>query len=91
MACWMLVPQPGIKPGPPAVEAWGSNHWTTREFSGIFFQIFLICAWLIPDYYYFHLSQEETEARGAQGASLRPHSSSVATWTQNLSSLFLSI
>ena len=26
------VPQSGIKPGPPAMEAWSPNHWTTREF-----------------------------------------------------------
>ena len=31
MACGILVPQPGIKPVPPAVEAWSLNHWTTRE------------------------------------------------------------
>ena len=27
----ILVPWPGIKPLPPAVEAWSLNHWTTRE------------------------------------------------------------
>ena len=27
----ILVSQPGIKPMPPAVEAWSLNHWTTRE------------------------------------------------------------
>ena len=32
MACRILVPLPGIKPGPPAVEAQSPNHWTTREF-----------------------------------------------------------
>ena len=26
-----LVPQPGIKPGPPALGVWGLSHWTTRE------------------------------------------------------------
>ena len=26
------VPQPGIKPTPPAVEVQSLNHWTTREF-----------------------------------------------------------
>ena len=31
MACKILVPQKGIKPAPPAVEAWSVNHWTTRE------------------------------------------------------------
>ena len=31
MACGVLVPQPGIKPTPPAVEVWSPNHWTTRQ------------------------------------------------------------
>ena len=30
-ACGILVPQPGIEPVPPAVEAWSPNHWTARE------------------------------------------------------------
>ena len=30
-ACGILVPQPGIKPAPPAVEAGSLNHWTARE------------------------------------------------------------
>ena len=30
-ACGMLVPQPGVEPAPPAVEAQSLNHWTTRE------------------------------------------------------------
>ena len=25
------LPQPGIKPAPPSVEAWNLNPWTTRE------------------------------------------------------------
>ena len=29
----ILVPGSGIKPVPPAVEAWSPNHRTTREFS----------------------------------------------------------
>ena len=35
LSCGMrhLVPQPGIKPRPPALGAWSLNHWTTREFS----------------------------------------------------------
>ena len=28
---WILVPQPGIEPGPPALGVWSLNHWTTRE------------------------------------------------------------
>ena len=28
-ACGILAPRPGIKPGPPAVEAQSPNHWTT--------------------------------------------------------------
>ena len=27
-----FVPLPGVKPMPPASEAWSLNHWTTREF-----------------------------------------------------------
>ena len=30
-ACGTLVPQPGIEPAPPAVEARSPNHWTARE------------------------------------------------------------
>ena len=31
-ACGILVPQPGIEPGPLAVKVRSPNHWTTREF-----------------------------------------------------------
>ena len=31
LACWILVPQPGIKFTPCAVKAWSLNHWTTRK------------------------------------------------------------
>ena len=31
MACRILVPPPGIEPGPLAVKAQSPNHWTTRE------------------------------------------------------------
>ena len=31
MACGVLVPRPGIKAMPPAVEAWSPNHWTAWE------------------------------------------------------------
>ena len=40
-ACSILVPQPGIEPEPPAVEAWCPNHWTTREFPVINCSIFI--------------------------------------------------
>ena len=33
--CGILVPQPGIKPAPPAVEAQSRNHWTAREGSAV--------------------------------------------------------
>ena len=32
-----LVPRPGIKPTPPALEVWNLNHWTTREVPIILF------------------------------------------------------
>ena len=31
MACGILVPRPGIKPTPLALESWHLNHWITRE------------------------------------------------------------
>ena len=31
-ACGILVPRPGIEPGPSAVRAQSPNYWTTREF-----------------------------------------------------------
>ena len=31
VACEVLVPRPGIKPAPPALEAQSLNHWTARE------------------------------------------------------------
>ena len=31
LACVILVPQPGVEPMSPALEAWSPNHWTTRE------------------------------------------------------------
>ena len=31
MACGILVPQPGTKPTPPALEASSLNSWTARE------------------------------------------------------------
>ena len=41
LACGILVPRPGIEPGPPAVEVWRPNHWTSREVlrRGIFFLV----------------------------------------------------
>ena len=38
-ACRILVPQPGIEPVPPAVEAQRPNHWTTREIPEFCFYI----------------------------------------------------
>ena len=37
--CRILGPQPGIKPTPPALEAWNLNHWTTREVPVFIFNI----------------------------------------------------
>ena len=31
VACGTLVPWPGIELMPPALEAWGLNHWNARE------------------------------------------------------------
>ena len=37
----MLVPWPGIKPIPSAVDAWSPNHWTVREVPQYHFLIHL--------------------------------------------------
>ena len=54
MTCGILVPRPGIEPGPPAVEAWSLNHWTAREvpYTGISYRLqvrikYLLWDWLI--------------------------------------------
>ena len=31
LAAWILVPLPGVEPGPLALKAQSLNHWTTRE------------------------------------------------------------
>ena len=36
---WVAMPS-GIKPMPPAVEAWGLNHWTTRDHPALPFLFF---------------------------------------------------
>ena len=36
----ILVPQPGIKPAPPALEVWSLNHWTTREVPSVSLKLF---------------------------------------------------
>ena len=48
-ACGILVPRPGIKPMPPAVDAWSLNHWTAREVPRnffFFFNIWLCCVFV---------------------------------------------
>ena len=41
-ACGILVPRPGIEPGPSAVKVQSLNHWTTREFPSVhYFKISL--------------------------------------------------
>ena len=36
VTCGILVPWPGIEPGPSAVRVQNLNHWTAREFSRCF-------------------------------------------------------
>ena len=40
MAFGILVPPPGMKPGPLAVRAWSPNHWTVREVPSHFLVLF---------------------------------------------------
>ena len=36
-ACEILAPQLGIEPLPPALAAWGLNHWTASQVPGSIF------------------------------------------------------
>ena len=41
------LPQPGIKPVPPAVEAWSLKHWATKEVCFIFSHLFILESWAL--------------------------------------------
>ena len=36
---WNLVAQPGIEPGPPALEVWSLSHWTIKDVPGALFLV----------------------------------------------------
>ena len=38
-----LIPLPGIKPGPPALEEQSLSHWTAREVSALAYCMLLVC------------------------------------------------
>ena len=46
----ILVPQPGIKYTPPALEAWSVSHWAAREVpTFVYFNVSIIlCLIYIP-------------------------------------------
>ena len=50
----ILVPWPGIKPGPSAVRAQSPNHWTTREFPVVTFHMRRAEVLLIPSWFILH-------------------------------------
>ena len=56
----ILVPQPGTKLAPFAVEAWSPNHWTNREFPSpniilrFVFLGFFNCFVFFLNYYFFY-------------------------------------
>ena len=54
LACRILVPQPGIEPGPSAVEAWSPTHWSAREFPYCVFCVVCVCVCV---YLLFHALQ----------------------------------
>ena len=45
LACGILVPQPGIEPGPSTVEARSPTHWSAREFPYSVFCV--VCVYLL--------------------------------------------
>ena len=38
-ACGILVPRPGIRTAPPALEAWCRNHWIVKDYVNIVLKI----------------------------------------------------
>ena len=53
VTCGILVPPPGIEPGPSVVKAQSPNHWTAREFPRNFLfawnkfpKVVARCSWL---------------------------------------------
>ena len=44
-----LSSQSGMERGPPAVEAWNPNHWTSREFPVIHFLFNVILKYVFVD------------------------------------------
>ena len=47
-SCEILVPWPGIELMPPALEAWGLNHWTSRK-SQMHVYIYIFCIYFLND------------------------------------------
>ena len=43
VGCGILVPRPGIEPGPSALRTQSPSCWTTRNFLIQFFMIFALC------------------------------------------------
>ena len=42
VVCWILVPQPGLVPVPPAVDVWSCNHWTGSPLDGFLLLTILV-------------------------------------------------
>ena len=64
----ILVPWPGIKFMPPAVEAWSLNHWTSREIPDSWFLFFYTTTqlFLIICIHMFNTCLEINELRGSK-------------------------
>ena len=62
VACGILVPWPGIKPEPLAVEAWSPNYWTTRELISPFPYLKIKKVfYMLPGWYDFLTNQVKLE------------------------------
>ena len=52
MAYRVLIPQPGIRPGPKTVKAPSLNHWTAKEFPNfVSFEHNYISLWISTNIY----------------------------------------
>ena len=58
MACGILVPQLGIEPMPPALEAWSLNHWTAMEVPRVPVYFLNDLAGLLVFFFFFFFRRE---------------------------------
>ena len=84
MPCGMLVPQPGIEPMPPILEAWSLSPWMPGK--SLMRLLFEHLIYLTP----WHQDQTEKESDTERSAT-RPHPEQGLQWAHSLGAGSLAI